>query len=878
MADPDSALEELKKITEEFKSFVEGRGTVSEADTRVKLIDRIMVQVCRWPEASIVREEHVNSGYVDYILRVQNRPYVSVEAKKEAVAFTFPQTSSRTLKLSGSVLSDKEIKEAVMQVRGYCDDKGIRYAIATNGYAWIVFRAIREDMPWRNGNARIYPTLEYIRDNFTDFWNLLSFDAIQGGSLDNEFGSSTRIPRKLERVVDRLFNADLPLQRNRLHAQLHPLIQTIFEDIAIQDPVEILQSCYVHAASLRIVARDLNTVITDSIPKFLQQQGTEPLHQGPDDAGQFGAAVEQALHTPAGHMYLILGGIGCGKTTFIKRYQRTVGKPILETRALGFHLDFLEAPIDSSSLEGFAWQGILDQLRSNYHHLNIETRRNIKRAFADKIEVLQQTTRAYTLPAGGFENVVSPYLQKWQSDLADYVPRLLRVANNDRGLRSVIFIDNVDQLAPAYQAQVFVLAERITRIVGSISILALREESYYTASIQKTLTAYTSKKFHIASPRFRRMIGNRLRYALELLETSKGPIDYVLPDGIQIDRKAIADFLKIIEISIFERNRNIARFIEALCFGNMRLALDMFTMFMTSGATDVDKMLNIYRRSGAYYVGFHEFVKSIMLGDRQYYKDQASPIMNVFDCGSENNASHFTSLRIIRALSVKRGEWNREGQGFVEIAQLLGMSEDVFDNRQDVLRSLNRLLTKQLIEANTKSTESISGASHVRVTSAGWYYLTFLVKAFSYIDLALQDTPLDDSNVEQKIRSFVFQVDNLSDREDQKLERMYVRFARVRTFLDYLSNEEQQEQTNFNLSVRGGIWAKAFMPRICAQIEREIGWIEKRLQENREKYAEDILISLDIDEVESSPVEEVEGDDQAEQEVNGDFPEANEIA
>ena len=97
------------------------------------------------------------------------------------------------------------------------------------------------------------------------------------------------------------------------------------------------------------------------------------------------------------------------------------------------------------------------------------------------------------------------------------------------------------------------------------------------------------------------MIDSRIRFALGILEQS----EHNLAGEIPIDRAAIADFLKIIETSIFEQNRNIARFIEALCFGNMRLALDMFTTFMTSGATDVDKMLSIYRRSGAYFVAFH---------------------------------------------------------------------------------------------------------------------------------------------------------------------------------------------------------------------------------------------------------------------------------
>lgn len=857
MAEPDDALNALREITKEFATFVAGKGGASEADTRAKLIDRILVEVCGWPEYAIAREEHVHSGFIDYSLTIQERRYVAVEAKKEGVAFTFPETSSRTLKLNGSLLTDKPVNAALMQVRTYCDDVGIRYAIATNGYAWILFRAIREDLPWREGHARIFPTFEYIENNFTDFWNTLSFGAIQRGSLDEEFGPSKRIPRKLDRVVDRLFNAELPLQRNRLHVQLHPLIQTIFEDIAIQDPVEILQSCYVHAESLRIVAKDLNAVIVDAIPPFLRREGTEPLEQSSNDAGRFGTAVTEALRSRAGQLYLVLGGIGSGKTTFIKRYQRTVGKPVLDSRALWFHLDFLEAPIDPTDVENFAWRGVLDQLRSRHHDLNLETRRNIKKAFADKIEVVAQTSRLFMLPAGGFDKELSPFLQKWQEDTTDYVPRLLRITQSDRGLQVILFIDNVDQLSPAYQAQVFVLAERITRIVGSLTVLSLREESYYAASVQKTLTAYTSRKFHIASPHFRRLIANRIRFALDLLEHSKGPIDYVLRSGISIDRKAIADFLRIIETSIFEHNRNIARFIEALCFGNMRLALDMFTMFMTSGATDVDKMLSIYRRSGEYFVAFHEFVKSIMLGERRYYRDRASAIMNVFDCGSERNASHFTCLRIIRLLSGRRGEWNREGQGFVDIGELLSMSEDTFDNREDVLRSLNRLVSKQLVEVNTKSTESISGASHVRTTSAGWYYSKYLVKAFSYLDLVLQDTPLDDSEVESKLREHVHEVDNLSDREDQKLERMSVRFARVRTFIDYLLKEEQREQKEFDLERRADVWAEPFVPAIIEQVEREIAWIAKRLRENRERYVEDIRFAPDEEDIEFAD----EGDD-----------------
>lgn len=126
MSEPDLALDVLKAIINEFRTFFASRGSVSEADARVKLIDRILVDVCGWPEGAITREEHVDSGFIDYSLAVQARRYVAVEAKREGVAFTFPEMPCKTLKLSGAVLTDASIKKAVNQVRNYCDDAGIR--------------------------------------------------------------------------------------------------------------------------------------------------------------------------------------------------------------------------------------------------------------------------------------------------------------------------------------------------------------------------------------------------------------------------------------------------------------------------------------------------------------------------------------------------------------------------------------------------------------------------------------------------------------------------------------------------------------------------------------------------------------------------------
>jgi hypothetical protein len=136
------------------------------------------------------------------------------------------------------------------------------------------------------------------------------------------------------------------------------------------------------------------------------------------------------------------------------------------------------------------------------------------------------------------------------------------------------------------------------------------------------------------------------------------------------------------------------------------------------------------------------------------------------------------------------------------------------------------------------------------------------VKSFAYLDLVLQDTPINDDNLAQSLTALLRQVDNLSDGEGSKLERTQVRFKRVRSFLDYLENEENRETAAFDLEWRGDVWKQPFIPEIRQQIEREFAWIERRLRENRERFEDDLAIEIqgeiDLIETEEELAEEIE--------------------
>lgn len=276
----------------------------------------------------------------------------------------------------------------------------------------------------------------------------------------------------------------------------------------------------------------------------------------------------------------------------------------------------------------------------------------------------------------------------------------------------------------------------------------------------------------------------------------------------------------------------------------------------------MDKMLLIYRRDGGYNVAFHEFLKSVMLQDRAYYKEDQSPIFNLFNCTAEKNASHFTAIRLLRVLLGHRGESTRQGQGYIELGWLVGCFADVFDDAADVMTTLDRMLNSQLIEVNTRATDTVVGASHVRVTSAGWYYLNYLCASFAYLDLVLQDTPLNDEALAEDLCRSVAEVDNLGGRDQDKLERIQVRFARTQKFLEYLAAEEARESEVFGISRMPAPLSTPVMSELIELFQKEKAYIESRVKEGRfvdapDKPDDSALGQLDlsIDEEEEVPLD-----------------------
>lgn len=816
---PDESLTTFKKIYSDFGSFAKARGRISEADTRANILDRVIHGVLAWPSDAVKREPHTPVGYLDFELS-KGIPIIVIEAKAKGETFVIPHkkhVGAQWMKIGGALTTDKTIKAALEQTQRYCAERGIRFGVATNGYSYIVFRAMTEGQSWREGKAIIFSGPKMIEQNFTTFWNMLSYDAVRDGKLDDAFRVGIGDAREYHRPIEQIVDADATYARNPLNSALRPYVDKFFGDIASQDAIEVLQGCYVHSRPVQVIDQDLNLAIRDHIPIFAAS-AQQLLTSEEVQAGVIEQDIRGTLSaSEKGSVILLMGGIGSGKTTFLKRFFKLVAPDLTTSESVSFrvHVDFLGAPDRIDDLDEFLWRTTAEALKKARPFL--QTRGALEQIFSSRLALIRTIFGA---DPARMDDKVNEELFALASNTKEFTIAALKHCRL-LGLFPIVVFDNVDQLGIHIQTHIFTIAEHFANHLGCLSVLVIREESYSTAQMQKQLTAYTIRAYHLSSPSFRRMIRVRIDYATNDASQQQKSPNLPKRGDIAYDPSEILEVFNLLRISVFGKNHNIMRLLEAISFGNMRFALDLFNNFILSGATNMPKILDKFR-SGGYIVPFHEFAKSVILGDYRFYKESRSLFANLFSVSAGRNASHFTSLRLLSYLTAT-AESHQGNEGFVDLQGVITAFADAFDNEDDCIKTIEKmiLLNRQLVELDTRRTDTIAGASAIRITTSGDYYLNYMANAFAYLDLVWHDTPFNDSGVFDQLVRLI----HSTDMED--------RFVRVDKFLDYLEGEEERELTRRGLLGNEAHLCGPFIPRIMAHFEKEKSEVKKRLPMNR---------------------------------------------
>ncbi|MDO8148815.1 hypothetical protein Q6350_10265 [Isoptericola sp. b515] len=790
----------MEQILADERNGTEQASERNEAQTRFDLIDHILKDVLNWPQESIRVEQHVHTGFTDYELHDVGTIAI-LEAKREGIGFTIPaDIPSGTCRIEPLVTDprNRALKDAMMQVMQYASARGTAPCIVSNGNQWVAFLGSRNDgVPPLEGKALVFPDLESIRDSFLTFHGCLSEPGIRARRLFSELSIGAMAPPSP--LSAGISGYPGTKSRNTVQSTLQILGQVLLEDMPQEEKYSelFLEQCYATSGALSSYAQVSKELLKSRNAALLSQLGAV---EAPA-ASKKGVNPEisaEALAAAAAHRPIVLlGGVGVGKSTFIQHLISVDAKAVFQN-AIAIMVDYGKGATFTSPTE-FAIEQIHSSLLEE-HGIDVEDRDFVNDLYRKELARFDHGIYGELKEAAPNEYVVRriEHLDKFVSDRSAHLRRSIERISKSHRKQVIIFLDNVDQRDHEDQNKVFLAANELAANWQATVFVALRPETYYESLRYGAVSGYHPRVFSISPPRSDVMLKKRIKFALDVLESGS---DARTSTGVGFESENLERFLNVLDVN-FSRNRPLMTLIDNLAGGNMRRALDFVTQFIGSGHVDTEKIIAIERQTpGEYYIPLHEFLRSLLHGDGEYYDPQVSPIANLYALDRPVAACHFLipiSLRYARL----RGD-AKDSSGFVELADLyqhlqgLGFEEDA------ITFALSQLGHHRLVEAPLDDFDPRK-TDRARVTTVGAYTLLNLPRLFTYNDAVVVDTPI----LTRDVRHHILDTYNLADR-----------IARAKLFREYLD----QCWTDSGLAETEWEW-----PAVSIALQKDIDAVARR--------------------------------------------------
>ncbi len=639
------------------------------------------------------------------------------------------------------------LSNALSQVAGYCQPRGVPYGAVTNGHQIVAFVATRVDgSPALDGKALVFASPSIMLAHFLDLWQALSRYGVEENRLKFRLiGGLPDLPRKLSATINKYPGLKL---RNTLQTDLQILSEIVIEDLTRSPELEpeFLKECYCQSGALSQYALTSKAVLAARYAALFDSSESGPTTV--PATTKSGTSPELLAVGLARRPILLLGDVGVGKTTFIRHLISIEAAAVFDS-AIALHLDLgLKATL-STDLRLFVIEEIESQLRT-LHGVDIYERNFVRGIYNLDLK---------RFAGGVFGDLKSSNSEKYLEREIEFLEGLLKqkpahlkraLDHISKGRRKqiVLFLDNADQRDERTQEQVFLMAQEFAESWPVMVFVALRPETFYRSKKVGALTAYHSKAFTISPPRMDLVIEKRLKFALKIT-SGEIPIPSLNTIGIKLE-----NLPKIISILLysFVNDDRLMEFIDNISAGNVRLALDFIKAFIGSGHIDTQKMLDILEESGFYTVPVHEFLRAVIYGDHEYYDPSASVIANIFDLSFKDGKEHFLLALAIAALHQWTGADVKDG--FVETDKVYERLQGFGFTPDQIDAAIARACEKGLIETSARRIPEPGQQmpSSLRATTKGVYHVERLAREFQYLDAVAVDTPILDQAYRIAIR------------------------------------------------------------------------------------------------------------------------------
>lgn len=747
----------------------------NEAETRLKVINEILFGVLGWTHDDIRVEERVSEDgkttFADYIITTGMSALV-VEAKKVGETFSEVPDTRRSA-LRGRLVSG-QTGEAIKQARDYARKMAIPFASVTNGSVWIVFPATRTDqVSFANSSAIIFPTLKSaLEEDFAEFFELLSRDAVINGSLENELLG--RLEDQVEeRRLNRFFSQGFTkIKRRNIYPLIEDAIDTSFSENIVNADAELLERLYVRTPDRTRFDKRIRMHIQKKESLF-QSSPIRPLRERAGINDLIANAAARAKPVAV----LVLGQVGAGKTTFLE-FTRKVGAADIFKLDPGkpyphwIYIDFRKFDRSGDAL-AFLHQSVRDHISNDLFLSDYE--RCLKHAYRNEIDALFRGPLFLLQDdEGERKRRVSDLLASDYDKAGPYVTKVISYAAD----RSAVFlvIDNVDQFEDeGTESKIFGAAMSFAQSVNCNLICSMRETTFVRHKNSATFDAFDFDPVSIDPPMVQAVLSKRFFVARQLLQGKSG--QFTAENGASVKLADLGVVIDLVQTSVL--GTPIGSIIEVLATSDIRLALRMTREFLRSGWTASGKALRIFEETGKYYLPPHEALRAIMLGNQQVYSEEFSVLGNPFDSRLSKTQAQCLRLYVLNACVLLSSEASfrfAEGTDIRDKLREIGFGDDIV---LKILKDLCRLRFLHTVSHTAPTLES----SFI-VSRLGGYVVRHFLSDMTYLENVMMDTFIADTPTWEKLRSMTSVIHASRD----IVKRMSLRRERVLFFHEYMAH------------------------------------------------------------------------------------------
>lgn len=667
-------------------------------------------------------------GYVpDYSIWLSGIPLVVVEAKSPEVAVEVG-------------LREAQFYAAEINKRYAPNVNPIGFALACNGekFALAEWDSHVNAIIVNCGDAAPgTDLLEALRNAIGREALVARFKAIEGNFQARSFHPVASFLGGQGRITEQL-------GVNEFAQALFPTLTKYFAANSDDTSDEVIDRAYVSSDELSSYEGVLETYLKDRTNKLGGSQ-LQPIETSRTSASRITTELQKFSQNPNyfSRVQLIIGSVGAGKSTFIRRYyRRLISKPAADRTKWSF-INFNIMSPGFSGPEAQAWTARqFVESFCDVNNFDVGDLECLEKLFAVELSKFERGPNKLLRsadPAAYARNKTQLFVDLG-ADPMEVSRAISRHFSGEKGIGIVVVFDNVDKRSREQQLMIFEIAQWFKDLTRALVLVNLRDTTFEAHRDEPPLDAFANAiNFYVRAPRFSPVIRKRLELVLEVLTDELSPLqEYTLPSGYKIKYPSskLGEFLLAIYLSLFDsRSIQVGSSLEALVAKDVRRALGMFGEILVSAHIPANLITGVALGAGHNRLPEYRIIRALMRGRYKYYNGRSPYIRNILYADADLlRPSNFLIPDLLEFLIRHRKEkidFNLEGYATVGTIQkkmsLLGYDEE------DVFKTVARLLEWGLVEGESIVMSELTTEEAVRVHASGFIHMRFFLSRDEYL-------------------------------------------------------------------------------------------------------------------------------------------------